>query len=89
MTKEEILENEQLWKEERDLASLDQLSGKDLRSVGVTPAGMESDIETGQEMADSGLGTGVVDTGAGPASMPVTTPGAGSAGSPAGMTAGA
>ena len=89
LTKEEILENETLWKEERDLAELNQTSGQDLRSVGITPAGMESDIETGQEMADSGLGTGDVDTGAGPAPMPNNAPGAGSVGSPAGTSAGA
>ena len=38
--------------------------------MGITPAGMESDIDTGAEMADTTLGTGDVDTGAGPAPGP-------------------
>ena len=48
-------------------------SGKDLRSVGISPGGIESDLETGAEMADSELGGGDMDTGAGP--NPVTAPG--------------
>ena len=88
LTDEEVLENETLWKEERDLAALNTTSGQDLRSVGVTPAGMDADIETGQEMADSGLGTAEADGGAGPGPMPTTVPG-GSAGSPAASGAGA
>jgi len=71
LTKEEILENEQLWREERDNPELAP-SGKDLRSVGISPGGIESDLETGAEMADAELGTGDVDTGAGP--NPVSAP---------------
>ena len=71
LTKEEILENETLWLEERDNPNLAP-SGKDLRSVGISPGGIESDLETGAEMADAELGTGDIDTGAGP--NPVTAP---------------
>jgi len=60
-----------LWREERDNPELAP-SGKDLRSVGVSPGGIESDLETGAEMADAELGTGDIDTGAGP--NPVTAP---------------
>ena len=49
---------------------------------------MDADISTGEEMADSGLGTAEINAGAGPAPMPTTVPG-GSAGSPAATGAGA
>jgi hypothetical protein len=89
LTDEEILENETLWKEERDLSEVLNVSGQDLRSVGVTPAGMDADMDMGDDLADTGVGTADVDAGAGPATGPQTAPGAGSAGSPAGNTAGA
>ena len=89
LTDEEILENETLWKEERDLSEVLNVSGQDLRSVGVTPAGMDADMDMGDDLADTGVGTADVDAGAGPAAGPQTAPGAGSAGSPAGNTAGA
>jgi hypothetical protein len=88
LTEEEILENETLWKEERDLSEVLNVSGQDLRSVGVTPAGMDADIDMGDDLADTGVGTADVDAGAGPAAAPQTAPGAGSVGSPAGNTAG-
>ena len=51
LTKEEIVENEQMWREERDQPELETTQGQDLRAIGVTPAGLESDIEMGQELA--------------------------------------
>jgi len=51
LTEEEISENAQLWKEERSKPELETSQGQDLRSIGVTPAGMESDINTGEELA--------------------------------------
>ena len=89
LTEEEILENETLWKEERDLSEVLNVSGQDLRSVGVTPAGMDADMDMGDDLANTGVGTADVDAGAGPAAGPQTAPGAGSVGSPAGNTAGA
>ena len=89
LSKEEILENETLWKEERDLADLVTSTGQDLRSVGINPAGIEADLSTGAEMTDTNLGQAETDTGAGPAAVPNPAPGAGGAGSPAGQTAGA
>ena len=50
LTQEEIVENETLWKEERDEPELETTQGQDLRSIGITPAGLEADIQTGQEI---------------------------------------
>jgi hypothetical protein len=56
LSEEEIQENETLWKEERDEPDLETTQGQDLRSIGVTPAGLEQDIATGQELAGAELG---------------------------------
>jgi hypothetical protein len=50
LTEAEILENEEQWQEERSQPELQTTQGQDLRSIGITPAGMESDIQTGQEL---------------------------------------
>jgi len=49
LTEEEIKENEDMWREERDEPELES-SGSDLRSVGISPGAMETDIETGEEI---------------------------------------
>jgi len=49
LSEQEISENEQMWKEERTQAKAPGAKGTDLRSVGVTPAGLEADITAGQE----------------------------------------
>ena len=51
LTKEEIQQNEEQWREERESPDAPGAAGSDLRAVGITPGGMESDINTGQEMA--------------------------------------
>ena len=51
LTEEEIIENEQLWKEERDEPKLSTNTGQDLRSVGIRPGDIESDISMGDEIA--------------------------------------
>jgi hypothetical protein len=51
LTEEEIQENEKMWKEERDEPELQTTQGQDLRSIGITPGGMEQDIATGEELA--------------------------------------
>jgi hypothetical protein len=56
LSEEEIQENETMWKEERDTPELETTQGQDLRSIGVTPAGLESDIAMGQELAGSEIG---------------------------------
>ena len=75
LTDEEIMENEQAWREEREEPELETTQGQDLRSVGITPAGLESDISTGEELA----GAEMVPGGVGGAQPPVAgqTPGAG------------
>ena len=57
LSEEEMRENEELWKEEN---STDAIIGSDagLRSVGVTPAGIDSDLETAEppEVPDENMG---------------------------------
>jgi hypothetical protein len=73
LTQEEIVENETLWAEERDEPELTTTQGQDLRSIGITPAGLESDIATGEELAGAEIGaeTGAPETGATPTPTPV------------------
>jgi hypothetical protein len=80
LTEEEIKENEEMWREENDTVEEKSASGQDLRGVGITPAGMETDIETGQDIA-----------GMEPAApgMPGVTPGAPMPANPAGAAPGA
>jgi hypothetical protein len=81
LSDEEIMENEQMWKEERDEPELTTTQGQDLRAIGITPAGLESDITTGQELAGADLDS---EPGAGIPGAPTTAPGtAGTAGAPA------
>jgi len=56
LSEEEIVENEQLWKEERDTPELSTTQGQDLRSIGITPAGLETDISMGQELSGEEIG---------------------------------
>jgi hypothetical protein len=67
LTEEEIRENEELWDEERGEPESPEPTGTNLRSVGVTPADMQSDIQTGQEMnaLDTGEEIGPPPGGAG------------------------
>jgi hypothetical protein len=83
LTEEEIVENEQMWREERDQPELETTQGQDLRSIGITPAGLESDIATGQELASAefGLEAGAPQDGIPATAVPTAgaplTPGAG------------
>jgi hypothetical protein len=54
LTEDEIQKNEEMWREERDNPDAAAPVGSDLRAVGITPGGMESDITTGEEMAGMG-----------------------------------
>jgi hypothetical protein len=86
LTEEEIVENEQAWREEREQPEVETTQGQDLRSIGVTPAGLESDIAMGQEMAGAEM---AADGGAPEGAMPGiptagVTPGAGASAAPAG-----
>ena len=55
LTDEEIMENEQQWREEREEPELETTQGQDLRSIGITPAGLESDIQAGEEIAGADI----------------------------------
>ena len=74
LTEEEIQENESLWMEERDEPELETTQGQDLRAVGVTPAGLEQDIATGEELAGSEMGAqaGAPEAGGAPTTAPGT-----------------
>jgi hypothetical protein len=50
LTEEEIKKNEELWREERDDPQMQATTGQDLRSVGITPGALETDITTGEEI---------------------------------------
>ena len=52
LSEDEITKNARMWKEERDKPELETTQGQDLRSVGITPAGLESDVAMGQEMTN-------------------------------------
>ena len=54
LTNEELLENEEMWEEERGEPEVDKASGSDLRNVGVTPGGLEGDLSAAEEMGDLG-----------------------------------
>ncbi len=75
LTEAEIKENEEMWREERDQPEMQTQSGQDLRSVGITPGALETDITTGEEIA--GMSPAAPGT-------PETTPGAGLPATPAG-----
>jgi hypothetical protein len=78
LTEEEIVENEKMWREEQDEPEMQQSTGTDLRSVGVSPSGLEADIATGEEMTglEPGGAEGVAPDAAAPA---VAAPGAAAA----------
>jgi len=75
LSKDEIERNERMWEEERDEPELATSSGQDLRSVGITPGGLESDIATGEEMAGMAP-TGGLEGAPGMAPVPGGMPGA-------------
>jgi hypothetical protein len=80
LTEEEIVENEKAWREERDQPELQTTQGQDLRSIGITPAGLESDIATGEELANT-------ESGATAGAPEGAAPGQATAGMPAGQGA--
>jgi hypothetical protein len=84
LSEEEIKENEEMWQEERNDATIKTQSGQDLRAVGITPGGMESDINTGEEigqMEPAAPGTPEPSQGlAGPTAAGGAMPAAGPAG---------
>jgi hypothetical protein len=80
LTAEEIVKNEKLWREERDNPELETTQGQDLRAVGITPAGLDADISTGEEMAGLAPEGGMPGAAAG--GEGITAPGQPGAGAP-------
>jgi len=81
LTEDEIRENEELWDEERADVKAPDAQGSDLRGVGITPADLESDITTGQDMTN--IGDATAGFGAPGQMAPGAQPAAGSAAPPA------
>ena len=84
LSEDEVRENEELWEEERTEATAPPAAGTDLRSVGVTPAGIESDLDTAAELSglgapEAGAAPGAPPGGAAPAAAPGQQPAAGAA----------
>ena len=78
LTKEEIVENEKMWREEREQPELQTTQGQDLRSIGITPAGLETDIQTGQDLSNLtpvGAEAGAVGGAPGASATGMTGPG--------------
>ena len=95
LSEQEISENEQMWKEERTKAEPPAPQGSDLRSVGITPAGLEADITAGQEFGQmspegelAGAPPGAVGPGQQPAAGASTPTISGPGGAPAVAPAG-
>jgi hypothetical protein len=80
LTEEEMQKNEKLWREERDNPDMQPAQGADLRSVGITPGALETDIGTGEEIAGmepaGGLDMTAPVAAPGQAPAPGGTPGA-------------
>ena len=81
LTEDEIRENEELWEEERAEPEAASATGQDLRSVGITPADLESDITTGEELGNLGASElpGVTPAGQGSQPAAGVVPAAGGA----------
>ena len=78
LSESEIAENEESWREERATPELQTTQGQDMRSVGITPGGMEADIATGAELtAEPGA---EAPPGAPGAGVPPPVPGGGAPG---------
>ena len=85
LTKEEIVENEKMWREEREQPELQTTQGQDLRSIGITPAGLETDIQTGQDLSNLtpvGAEAGAVGGAPGASATGMTGPGVAAAAPP-------
>ena len=63
LTDAEIQENSKLWAEERDEPEMEGSGGQELRSVGISPADIEGDIDVGTNLDIPGE-EGAVDLGA-------------------------
>jgi hypothetical protein len=53
LTEEEIAKNEKQWHEENSEDVVNEPKGTDLRNIGVSAGDIETDIQTGEEMAET------------------------------------
>jgi hypothetical protein len=58
LTEEEIEENSKLWHEERDKPEDSETKGGDLRSIGISPGDIDTDLETAEEVPDENADAG-------------------------------
>ncbi len=77
LSEDEIKKNEEMWREERDNPEMQATTGQDLRSVGITPGGLETDIQAGEEIAgmEPAAAGGAPDAGAPMPAAPAGPPG--------------
>jgi hypothetical protein len=52
LTEEEITKNQELWREENNKTEDEEPAGQDLRNIGVSVGDVETDEQTGEEMAE-------------------------------------
>lgn len=78
LTDSELQENAKLWAEEQDDPSMESSGGQELRSVGVSPADFEADIDVGNNLDIPGEEGGDIDVdvgiGSGAEPTPTTPP---------------
>ena len=76
LSDEEIAENERLWREENDENLSPQVSDAagEMRSVGISSAGISSDIGGAEDMADIDLAPEIGEEGAAPETATAETP---------------
>lgn len=80
LTEEEINKNERQWREENDKEIDLEPKSTDLRSVGISPGNIESDLEAGEEMEAPELEAEEAPEVAGPVTSPAEGPTPGVAG---------
>jgi hypothetical protein len=70
LTEIEMEENDRMWREERGEPDVDLTSGNDLRNVGVTTGGINSDLEAMDNVEPEGEAPPAPDQGMPPAAAP-------------------
>ena len=81
MSEEEMLENDELWREENEEPQEDTMDNANLRSVGITPGGIETDLtnvtpDAGAEEGGAAGTPGALDAGGGAPGASMATPAA-------------
>jgi hypothetical protein len=83
LTEDEIKQNEEMWREERDNPEMQPATGQDLRAVGISPGSLETDINTGQEIGAMEPAAAAAGGEAVPGAAPAMAPPAGGSAAPA------